>query len=128
MGKLSLEGLRNLRKTAKNELRKREAAGKDIQVIVGMGTCGLKAGAKATLDVFINGLDEFNLADSVVVRQSGCQGFCDSEPTVEVIAPGLPRVIYGNVDPSLAKEIIQKHIIGRKLIDDRIVAHPAAHS
>ena len=126
MAKLSLEDLRKLRKTTKHELRKRESKGKDIQVIVGMGTCGIQAGAKKTLDVFINGLDEFDLVDSVVVRQIGCIGLCDSEPTVEVIAPGMPRVIYGKVDTTVAKEIIQKHIIGRELLDGRILARPAA--
>ena len=126
MAKMSLEELRSLRDTKKNDLRKREAEGKEIQVIVGMGTCGIAAGAKQTLDAFITGLDENKLVDSVMVRQTGCMGMCHSEPTVEVIAPGMPAVIYGNVDAAVAKEIVQKHIIGKELLDDRILNRPAA--
>jgi len=54
-------------------------------------------------------------------------GLCHSEPTVEVKVPGMPDVIYGNVDSSVAKEIVEKHVIGRKLLDDgRILDRPAA--
>jgi len=125
MAKMSLEELRNLRDSKKNDLRKRESEGKEIQVIVGMGTCGIAAGAKQTLDAFINGLDENKLVDSVVVRQTGCMGLCHSEPTVEVLVPGMPTVIYGRVDAAAAKDIIHKHIIGRELIGERILDRPA---
>ena len=126
MAKMSLEELRNLRDSKKSDLRKREAEGKEIQIIVGMGTCGIAAGAKQTLDAFVTGLDERNLVDTVMVRQTGCMGMCHSEPTVELIVPGMPTVIYGNVDASVAKEIIQKHVIGKELLDARILDRPAA--
>jgi len=126
VAKMSLEELRQLRDSKKNDLRKRESEGKEIQIIVGMGTCGIAAGAKQTLDAFITSLDEYKLVDNVIVRQTGCMGMCHSEPTVEVIAPGMPTVIYGRVDASAVKDIIQKHIIGRELIGDRILDRPAA--
>jgi NADP-reducing hydrogenase subunit HndB len=126
MAKMSLEELRNLRDSKKSDLRKREAEGKEIQIIVGMGTCGIAAGAKQTLDAFVTGLDERNLVDTVMVRQTGCMGLCHSEPTVELIVPGMPTVIYGNVDVAVAKEIIQKHVIGKELLDARILDRPAA--
>jgi NADP-reducing hydrogenase subunit HndB len=52
-------------------------------------------------------------------------GLCHSEPTVEVIVPGMPPVIYGRVDAAAVKDIIQKHIIGRELIGERILDRPA---
>ncbi|MDR2717598.1 MAG: (2Fe-2S) ferredoxin domain-containing protein [Treponema sp.] len=125
MAKMSLEELRNLRDSKKNDLRKRDSEGKEIHVIVGMGTCGIAAGAKQTLDAFITGLDEHKLVDNVIVRQTGCMGLCHSEPTVELIVPGMPTVIYGRVDAPAAKDIIQKHIIGRELLNDRILDRPA---
>ena len=125
MAKMSLDDLRKLRDVRKDDLRKRDAEGKDIQVIVGMGTCGIAAGAKATLDAFIAGLDENKLVDSCLVRQTGCMGLCHSEPTVEVVVPGMPPVIYGRVDASVAKEIIQKHLIGRELLGDHVLDRPA---
>ena len=125
MAKMSLDELRKLRDTKKNDLRKRDADGKEIQVIVGMGTCGIAAGAKQTLDAFISGLDEHKLVDSCLVRQTGCMGMCHSEPTVEVLVPGMPAVIYGRVDAAVAKEIIHKHIIGRELLGGYILDRPA---
>jgi NADP-reducing hydrogenase subunit HndB len=126
MAKMTLEELRALRDTKKTDLRKRDAEGKEIQVIVGMGTCGIAAGAKVTLDAFLKSLDESKLVDSVLVRQTGCMGLCHSEPTVEVIVPGMPAVIYGRVDSVTADEIVKKHIIGRELLDNHILDRPAA--
>ena len=125
MAKMSLDDLRKLRDDKKGDIRKREADGKEIQVIVGMGTCGIAAGAKATLDAFINGIDEHKLVDSCLVRQTGCMGLCHSEPTVEILVPGMPTVIYGNVDAAIAKEIIQKHLIGKELLSGHILDRPA---
>ncbi|MCL2139953.1 MAG: (2Fe-2S) ferredoxin domain-containing protein [Treponema sp.] len=125
MAKMTLEELRNLRNSKKKDLQKRDSEGKEIQVIIGMGTCGIAAGAKQSLDAFISGLEDNKLTDSVAVRQTGCMGLCHSEPTVEVIAPGMPSVIYGMVDSSMAKDIIQKHIIGKELLNDCILDRPA---
>ena len=125
MAKMSLDDLRKLRGEKKTDLRKREADGKDIQIIVGMGTCGIAAGAKQTLDAFISGLDDNKLADTCLVRQTGCMGLCHSEPTVEVIVPGMPPVIYGNVDVKVTSEIIQKHLIGKELLSGYILDRPA---
>jgi NADP-reducing hydrogenase subunit HndB len=123
---MSLAELRALRDSKKNDLKRREIEGKEIQVIVGMGTCGIAAGAKVTLDAFVNALDENKVADQVILRQTGCMGLCHSEPTVEVIVPGMPKVIYGKVDGAVAKDIVTTHIMGKKLLDKLIIDRPAA--
>ncbi|MDR1286027.1 MAG: (2Fe-2S) ferredoxin domain-containing protein [Treponema sp.] len=126
MAKMTLEELRKLRDSKKTDLRRRDAEGKEIQVIVGMGTCGIAAGAKITLDAFIKSLDDHKLVDTVMVRQTGCMGLCHSEPTVEVVVPGMPAVIYGRVDAGVAEDIVKKHIVGRELLDGHILDRPAA--
>jgi len=125
MAKMTLDDLRKLRDNKKTDLRKRDVDGKEMQVIVGMGTCGIAAGAKQTLDAFITGLEEHKIADTCLVRQTGCMGLCYSEPTVEVIVPGMPAVIYGPVDAAVTRDIIQKHLIGKELLDGRILDRPA---
>jgi len=125
MAKMTLEELRKLRDNTKTDLQRRDTEGKTIQVIVGMGTCGIAAGAKGTLDAFLRALDESKITD-VSVRQTGCMGMCHSEPTVEVIVPDMPAVIYGNVDGQVAKDIVTKHIIGKQLLDSQILNRPAA--
>lgn len=123
---MSLTELRALRDSKKTDLKRRDVEGKEIQVVVGMGTCGIAAGAKGTLDAFLESLDENKLVDQVMVRQTGCMGLCHSEPTVEVIVPGMPKIIYGRVDGAVAKEIVTKHIIGKELLGSYILDRPAA--
>ncbi len=124
MGKLTLDDLRKLREAKKSELSRRNNEDHSTQVIIGMGTCGIAAGAKVTLASFVKELDAKGLT-SVVVKQTGCLGACDVEPTVEIIVPGMPTVVYGKVDGDTAKEIIEKHIIGKELLDNHIQDKPA---
>jgi NADP-reducing hydrogenase subunit HndB len=126
MAKMTLEELRKLRDSKKKELNKRDVADKNIQIIVGMGTCGIAAGAKETLDAFLQELDEKKLTDKVMVTQTGCMGLCYVEPTVEVIMPDMPDVIYGKVDAEVARKIVRKHIQGKALVNDHIYDRPAA--
>lgn len=125
MAKMTLEELRKLRNETQTEIQRRETDGKSVQIIVGMGTCGIASGAKATLDAFIAELKEKNLAHRTIIRQTGCMGFCANEPTVEIIAPDMPKVIYGNVSADITKEIVANHIIGKKLLDNLIIDYPS---
>lgn len=124
MAKLTLEGLRKLREEKKLSMDLRDSENKNIQIVVGMGTCGIAAGAKDTFGTIVDVLAEKGLAN-VLVRQTGCMGLCHSEPTVEVVMPEMPTVIYGNVDAQVAREIVEKHVIGRALLDNHICDKPA---
>ena len=124
MAKLTLEDLRKLRGEKQKAMEMREGSNKDVQVIVGMGTCGIAAGAKDTFTALVDTLTEKGLTN-VLVRQTGCMGLCHSEPTVEVVAPGMPTVIYGKVDAATAKEIVEKHIVGKELVDSKICDKPS---
>lgn len=125
MGKMSLEELRKRREEQKKKLDKRNTDNKDVQIIVGMGTCGLAAGAKDALDAFVEELDEQELSN-VSVTQTGCMGLCYAEPTVEVRMPDMPDIIYGNVDPEVARKIVRKHILHGKLVNEHVFDKPAA--
>ncbi len=125
MAKMTLEQLRALRERRQKELDQRTVEGKDIQVIVGMGTCGIAAGAKQTFDAIVAALEKHNIADKVVVRQTGCMGLCYVEPTVEVVMPGMPNVIYGKMTSEVAEELVVKHLIERSLLDSHIYDKPA---
>lgn len=124
MAKLTLEDLRKMRSEKQKAMEMRDNSNKDVQIIVGMGTCGIAAGAKETFTSLIDSLNERALTN-VMVRQTGCMGLCHSEPTVEVVVPGMPAVIYGNVDAAMAKEIVEKHVVGKSLIDAKICERPS---
>jgi len=121
---MTLEELRKLRAKKQDDLKKRDIEGKDCQIIVGMGTCGIAAGAKLALEAFIEALDEEGITN-VSVTQTGCMGLCYVEPTVEVIVPGMPTTIYGKVDAEVAKKIVKNHIVGKKLVTDHIFDRPS---
>ena len=124
MAKLTLEDLRKMRGEKQKAMEMRDSSNKDVQVIVGMGTCGIAAGAKDTFTSLVDALSEKGLSN-VLVRQTGCMGLCHSEPTVEVVAPDMPTVIYGHVDAATAREIVEKHIVGHALIADKILDRPS---
>ena len=124
MAKLTLEDLRRMRGEKQKEMEMRDASNKDVQVIVGMGTCGIAAGAKDTFTALVGAINEKGLTN-VLIRQTGCMGLCHSEPTVEVIVPGMSTVIYGNVDAATATALVEKHIVGHQLIDDKILDRPS---
>ena len=124
MAKLTLDDLRKLRDEKQKAIEKRDPSNKDAQIIVGMGTCGIAAGAKETFNAIIDELDPKNISH-VLVRQTGCMGLCHSEPTVEVIVPDMPTVIYGNVNAEVGKQIVNAHIVSKRLIDNHICDKPA---
>jgi len=125
MSKMTLEELRKLRETKKQEAAQRDTEGKETLAIVGMGTCGIAAGAKEVLDAM---LDELKKAgnDNVIIRQAGCMGLCHVEPTIEVRTPGIPDTIYGKVDEDVARKIVRQHIVDGHLVNKHVYDKPAA--
>lgn len=122
MAKMTLDDLRKLRSQVQSDLKRRDSEGKSIQVIVGMGTCGIASGAKLILDKFITLLNEKGIAENAIIRQTGCMGHCENEPTVEIIVPDMPKVFYGNVKENTVERIVEEHIINKKPVEDFIIA------
>ncbi len=124
MSRLTLDDLRKLREAKQQTLALRTTEGKDTQVIIGMGTCGIAAGAKETFGAIVDAIAAKGLTN-VLVRQTGCMGLCHSEPTVEVVVPDMPAIIYGNVNADVGRQIIEKHVVAHQLLDGHICDRPA---
>jgi NADP-reducing hydrogenase subunit HndB len=91
-----------------------------VYVTVGMGTCGIAAGA---LDVFRALEEEIkaqHLSD-VVISQTGCIGLCRHEPILEVLVGDAPKVAYGKVLPDMVKRIVQEHILEGKVVEEFVI-------
>lgn len=88
-----------------------------VKIIVGMGTCGMSAGARATYDK-LSELAGGEVASELGI--TGCIGMCYREPLVEIRDNGT-RTIYGEVTPERAAEIFEKHVLGGAAIDEYIV-------
>jgi (2Fe-2S) ferredoxin len=81
------------------------AAGK-TEVLVGLATCAIAAGAEEVNAVLEELLSQDGLAESVVLRQVGCVGRCSQEPLVEVRKPGEAPRLYVEVDAERARRIV----------------------
>ncbi|MBO8160566.1 MAG: (2Fe-2S) ferredoxin domain-containing protein [Thermosipho sp. (in: Bacteria)] len=115
----SLEDLMKIKENTLKNVKMREL-GKRGKIIVAMGTCGIAAGAKETLNAIVEALNESNI-DDIAVVQSGCMGLCEVEPTVKVEIEGETPVVYGHVNPENAKKIVKKHILAGELVGELIV-------
>jgi NADP-reducing hydrogenase subunit HndC len=96
-----------------------------LTVLVGMGTCGIAAGAAAVFQVLEKALADKGLKN-VELRRTGCLGLCFSEPTVEVRSADGSTTVYGNVDAVFAERIAAKHLAGGKPLKERVHEQPAA--
>jgi len=94
------ENLQEITRTAKLE---------ETIITIGMGTCGLAAGAGDTYRAIQNELTKRNI--SAKVRSVGCIGMCVNEPLVDIQLPGQPRITYTNVVPSHVPRLIEEHIL-----------------
>jgi NADH-quinone oxidoreductase subunit F/NADP-reducing hydrogenase subunit HndC len=97
-------------KNIKEEVIAAQGVDDNIRILVGMGTCGISAGAKGVMEAMEAELAEKEDMDNVKIIPCGCAGMCSYEPIVEVVQPGKKRVTYVNVTPEIAGEIMYKHI------------------
>ena len=104
----SLDELRKIKAEVQKTMQARKANhGKKI--IIGMGTCGIAAGARDTMKAFISSLAKADILD-VAVTVAGCEGFCEQEPLITVEIAGQPMIKYGKVDAMGAEKIVAEHI------------------
>lgn len=112
----SLDDLKKIREEALKKQQLKETSGK-TDVIVGMGTVGIAAGARETLKAILDMIESDNLSD-IIVRQTGNIGLDSFEPIVQVVLPGQEKVTYGKVNPEMAKRIMKEHVLAGKIIEE----------
>ena len=112
----TLEDLREF-KIQQEERSRQEKADKQAKILVGMGTCGIAAGAQEVYEAICDELRQQGIED-VVVAQTGCIGFCAQEPLAEVILPDRTQVLYGHIDAEKARKIVTDHIAGGQVITE----------
>ena len=114
----SLADLAALRAKYQAEIAARE---KDkTLVIIGMGTCGIAAGAREVQKALEEELAAHNLGN-VIIKQTGCIGMCEQEVLVDIARFGEARVTYGKVKPEHAKALVEEHIINGRVVPELVV-------
>jgi NADH:ubiquinone oxidoreductase subunit F (NADH-binding)/NAD-dependent dihydropyrimidine dehydrogenase PreA subunit/(2Fe-2S) ferredoxin len=91
------------------------------QVLVGIATCALAAGAADTLAALESALASSPLAGTVTLGKVGCIGSCSLEPLVEVRKPGEKPRMYVRVDAARAAEIIRRDVVGGQPIEEALI-------
>jgi NADH-quinone oxidoreductase subunit F len=90
----------------------------ETQVIVGLGSCGMAAGATKTYEkiLALKNTDhlEFDL------KKTSCIGMCYKEPLVEII-DSTGSYLYGNINDERAMELVERHIKNQEPIREYIV-------
>jgi len=115
----SLEDLKRVREEAMQKRQLKTEPG-SIQIIVGMGTPGIAAGARETMKAILDYIEE-NQLTQIIVRQTGNIGLDSWEPIVQVIVGENPKVTYGRVNPDAARRIMKEHIQGGNIVKDFVI-------
>lgn len=113
----SLEELRHLRERVERDISTRKDTGTTI--IVGMGTCGIAAGARDTMHAILEELHKRDIEANVTTV--GCIGMCAREPLVDIEQAGKPRVTYGNVTPDMVSRLIEEHLVKGHVVEEWVV-------
>ncbi len=111
----SLADLRAIKEKALKNMQSRESGQARFRIVVGMGTCGIAAGARDVLRAIMDEIQKRDLINDVVVTQSGCAGFCTNEPMIVVHDAKGNQVTYELVDPEKICRIFDDHI-GRNVV------------
>ncbi|NLF69618.1 MAG: (2Fe-2S) ferredoxin domain-containing protein [Candidatus Anammoximicrobium sp.] len=88
-------------------------------ITVGMGTCGIAAGARETLQAIEEELNRRQI-DALVVT-AGCIGVCVREPLVDIQQAGRSRIVYANVHPAMVPRLIEEHVIKGQPVKEWVV-------
>jgi len=74
-----------------------------VKVVVGMATCGISAGADKVYQALASQIRDLGL--DVILEKTGCIGYCQMEPLVDVVYPGKVRLSYQGMNPEKAAEL-----------------------
>ena len=123
----SIQELEAIRKRTLEQVNLRKDRESGTRIVVGMATCGIAAGARPVLQAIVDEVHNKNI-QHVTVSQTGCIGVCRLEPMVEVYEPSKEKVTYVKVNPEIAREIVDKHIVGGQPCIEHTIGYYETHN
>lgn len=115
----SIDDLKRIREEAIKKQDFKSASGQK-QIIVGMGTCGIAAGARDTMKSILEKIEKESLS-GIIVTQTGCIGVCEFEPIVQVQIGEEPKITYGKVNKDVAAQIVDEHVLAGNIVKEYMV-------
>lgn len=113
----SLEDLQKLREQLQGDIKARAEIATTITV--GMGTCGISAGAREVMHAILAELDARSI--DAHVTTVGCIGMCSKEPLVDIQQGDRPRITYGNVTAGMVPRLIEEHLVNGNVVEEWVV-------
>jgi NADP-reducing hydrogenase subunit HndB len=113
----NLEDLEQLRERVQSEMKARTQA--NTTITIGMGTCGISAGAREVMHAIISELEAQGI--DAHVTTTGCIGMCSKEPLVDIQQGDEARVTYGNITPAMVPRLLDEHLVQGKVVTDWVV-------
>ena len=113
----SLQDLTRVRREAKAAMRLRVETGTSIYV--GMGTCGIAAGAREVMQAI-----EAELAAHKIeahLGAVGCIGMCVNEPLIDIQQAGGPHILYAKVQPDMVPRLIEQHLVKGQPVKEWVI-------
>jgi NADH-quinone oxidoreductase subunit F len=89
------------------------------RVLVGLGTCGIAAGAEETLRAVTAKLGA--AADGVELGRAGCIGMCYREPLVEIRHEDGARFVYGPIGADRVERLLDEHLGQERPVEEWLV-------
>lgn len=114
----SVADLQKLQEQLKKDMKRRTAA--RTTITIGMGTCGIAAGARETMHAILEELAKRNI--DAHVTTVGCIGMCSQEPLVDIQQGDEPRVTYGHLTADRVPRLIEEHIVNNRIIEEWVIA------
>ncbi len=117
----NLEELQELRTRLQRDIKARTAT--NTTITLGMGTCGISAGAREVMQAILAELDARGIEAHITTV--GCIGMCSKEPLVDIQQGDEPRITYGNVNPKMAPRLIEEHLVQGGVVEEWVVGRIA---
>ena len=82
-----------------------------FKILVGAASCGIAAGAREVEAAIRETIERLGL--NAVVSRTGCIGFCQREPLVDLFLPQGPRVSFARMTPKKVTLLLESYAAGK---------------
>ena len=113
----SLQELSRFREELKRSAQARRNTG--TRIAIGMGTCGIAAGARETLEAIRTEIGRHQI--DAQIASVGCIGMCAKEPLVDIQQAGGSHVLYANVLPEMVGSLIEEHLLRGQPVKEWVI-------
>jgi NADP-reducing hydrogenase subunit HndB len=121
MTKITVEDLKRIKEKTSADMALRQIP-ETARIIVHIGDCGIKAGARDVMKAFMDAMAKTDRRD-IRLLAADCLDpeNCANEPKVTIKVNGGQAVVYQNMTPEKAKEVFARHVLGGSIVTDYVM-------